>query len=45
MIRRCINGENIEVYGDSSRKKELLYIKDFADAIVRAAIYDYYVTY
>lgn len=37
MIRRCINGENIEVYGDSSRKKELLYIKDFADAIVRAA--------
>lgn len=37
MIRRCINGLNIEVYGDSSRLKELLYIKDFAAAVVRAA--------
>ncbi len=37
MIRRCINGENLEVYGDSSRKKELLYIKDFARAVVIAA--------
>jgi len=37
MIRRCINGQNIEVYGDSSRLKELLYIKDFSAAIVRAA--------
>ena len=36
MIRKCINGENLEVYGDPSRKKELLYIKDFASAIVRA---------
>ncbi len=36
MIRRCINGENLEVYGDPTRKKELLYIKDFARAIVRA---------
>lgn len=37
MIRRCINGQGIDVYGDPSRLKELLYIKDFADAIVRAA--------
>ena len=37
MIRRCIAGQDIEVYGDSSRKKELLYIKDFANAVVRAA--------
>ena len=37
MIRRCINGQDIEVYGDSSRLKELLYIKDFAAAVVRAA--------
>lgn len=37
MIRRCINGLDIEVYGDASRKKELLYIKDFAAAVVRAA--------
>ena len=37
MIRRCINGQNLEVYGDASRLKELLYIKDFAAAVVRAA--------
>ena len=37
MIRRCINNENLEVYGDASRKKELLYIKDFAAAVVTAA--------
>ena len=37
MVRRCINGEDIDVYGDASRLKELLYIKDFADAVVRAA--------
>lgn len=37
MVRRCISGQDIEVYGDASRKKELLYIKDFANAIVRAA--------
>ena len=37
MIRRCINGENLEVYGDPNRKKELLYIKDFANAVVCAA--------
>lgn len=37
MVRRCINGQDIDVYGDASRLKELLYIKDFADAVVRAA--------
>lgn len=37
MIRRCINGKGIDVYGDPSRLKELLYIKDFAAAVVRAA--------
>ena len=37
MIRRCINGKGIDVYGDASRLKELLYIKDFASAVVRAA--------
>lgn len=37
MIRKCINGEDLEVYGDVSRQKELLYIKDFANAVVRAA--------
>lgn len=37
MVRRCINGQGIDVYGDSSRLKELLYIKDFAAAVVKAA--------
>ena len=37
MIRRCINGLGIDVYGDPTRLKELLYIKDFAAAVVRAA--------
>lgn len=37
MIRRCINGQGIDVYGDPSRLKELLYIKDFSAAVVKAA--------
>ena len=37
MIRKCIQGEPLEVYGDVTRKKELLYIKDFARAVVIAA--------
>lgn len=37
MIRRCINGHGIDVYGDPARLKELLYIKDFSAAVVRAA--------
>ena len=37
MVRKCIQGENIEIYGDTSRLKELLYIKDFSSAVVRAA--------
>ena len=37
MIRKCIHNESLEVYGDPTRKKELLYIKDFARAVVVAA--------
>ena len=37
MIRKCIAGDTLEVYGDAARKKELLYIKDFARAVVIAA--------
>lgn len=37
MIRRCISGDGIDVYGDPTRLKELLYIKDFAAAVVKAA--------
>lgn len=37
MIRKCVQGETLEIYGDVNRKKELLYIKDFANAVVVAA--------
>lgn len=37
MVRKCIQGEDIEIYGDTSKVKELLYIKDFANAVVVAA--------
>jgi len=36
IIRQCIAGKNIEVWGDPAVKKELLYIKDFTKAIVLA---------
>lgn len=36
IIRNAIAGENIEVWGDPNKKKELLYIDDFTDAIVKA---------
>lgn len=36
MIRKCIAGEDLEVWGNPTIKKELLYIKDFARAVVRA---------
>ncbi len=35
-MRKCIAGEPVEVWGDASRKKELLYIDDFTEAIKRA---------
>ena len=33
IIRKCMAGEPVEVWGDPSKKKELLYIDDFTDAI------------
>ena len=33
IIRRCMGGEVVEVWGDSNRKKELLYIDDFTEAV------------
>ena len=33
IMRKCIAGEPVEVWGDPSRKKELLYIDDFTEAI------------
>lgn len=36
IIRRCLAGDSVEVWGDPERKKELLYIKDFASAVSSA---------
>ena len=36
IVRRAIAGETIEVWGDPNKKKELLYIDDFTDAIIKA---------
>ena len=33
IIRKCIAGEPVEIWGDPSRKKELLYVDDFTEAI------------
>lgn len=33
ILNRCIAGEPVEVWGDPNRKKELLYIDDFTEAI------------
>lgn len=36
IMEKAISGEQIEVWGDPTRQKELLYIKDFAQAVVCA---------
>ncbi len=36
IIENAIKGEPVEVWGDPGRKKELLYIKDFTQAVARA---------
>lgn len=40
LIRRAIAGETIYIYGDASRKLELLSVYDFAEAVVRAVEVD-----
>lgn len=37
IMRKCIAGDDVEVWGDPTFKKELLYIDDFTAAIVKAA--------
>ena len=37
IMRKCIDGEPIEVWGDPTRKKELLYIDDFTE-VIRLAV-------
>lgn len=36
MIRDCIAGKNLRIWGDPFVKRDLLYVKDFADAVVKA---------
>lgn len=36
IMRKCIAGDDVEVWGDPTFKKELLYIDDFTAAIVKA---------
>lgn len=36
IMRNCIAGRDVEVWGDPDRRKELLYIDDFTAAIVKA---------
>ncbi len=36
LIDKAINGEDIEVYGDASRKKDMIYVKDFCQMLYKA---------
>lgn len=36
MIRKCIAGEPLAIWGDPSVKRDILYVEDFADAVVTA---------
>ena len=40
ILRRCVAGEPVEVWGDPMRKKELLYIDDFTAAVCMAVMSD-----
>jgi UDP-glucose 4-epimerase len=40
IIRNCLAGEKVEIWGDPFRKKELLYIDDFCEAIKLAVTSD-----
>lgn len=36
LIDKAINGEDIEVWGDSSRQKDMVYVKDFCQMLYKA---------
>ena len=40
LIDKAIAGEDIEVWGDSSRKKDMVYVKDFCQMIYKALFVD-----
>ena len=40
LIDKAIKGEDIEVWGDSSRPKDMVYVKDFCQMIYKACLVD-----
>ncbi|MCR4661266.1 MAG: NAD(P)-dependent oxidoreductase [Clostridia bacterium] len=36
LIDKAINGENIEIWGDKTRKKDMVYVKDFCQMLYKA---------
>jgi len=40
LIDRAINGEDIEVWGDYSRQKDMVYVKDFAQMLYKSLLVD-----
>lgn len=40
LIDRAINGEDIEVWGDASRLKDMVYVKDFCQMLYKALFVD-----
>ena len=40
LIDQAVNGENIEVWGDASRVKDMVYIKDFCQMLYKAVFVD-----
>ena len=39
-IKRCLNGEPIEIFGDGSKTRDFIHVDDLSDAIVRALTTD-----
>ena len=40
LIDRAINGEDIEVWGDATRQKDMVYVKDFCQMLFKALFVD-----
>ena len=40
LIDKAINGEDIEVWGDASRQKDMVYVKDFCQMLFKALFVD-----
>lgn len=40
LIEKAINGDDIEIWGDPSRKKDMVYVKDFCQMLYKALFVD-----